>query len=129
MCTTRELRQHALMAMAQVAERDSSDHSVDPESGRTGAAFVTGGTELSWRMSDNCSTLQTELVPIQHALEHALHRQEATVVIHTDSWTGLQALQQPHPKDNVRLTTTILGSLQSLSRREGVSGSTGSPAT
>ncbi|KAG0712909.1 hypothetical protein GWK47_017378 [Chionoecetes opilio] len=27
---------------------------------------------------------------------------------------GLQALQQPHPKDNVRLITTILGSLQSL---------------
>ncbi|KAG0728851.1 hypothetical protein GWK47_000346 [Chionoecetes opilio] len=44
------------------------------------------------------------LVAIQHALEHALHRREATVVIHTDSWTGLQALQQPHPKDNVRLS-------------------------
>ncbi|KAG0714760.1 hypothetical protein GWK47_013502 [Chionoecetes opilio] len=69
---------------------------------------------MSWRASDNCSTLQTELVAIQHALEHALHRREATVVIHTDSWTGLQALQQPHPKDNVRLITTILGSLQSL---------------
>ncbi|KAG0728832.1 hypothetical protein GWK47_031658 [Chionoecetes opilio] len=119
MCTTRELRQHALMAMAQVAERDSrvyfTDGSVDPDSGRTGAAFVTtGGTELSWRTSNNCSTLQTELVAIQHALEHAVHRREATVVIHTDSWTGLQALQQPHPKDNVRLITTILGSLQSL---------------
>ncbi|KAG0710666.1 hypothetical protein GWK47_022328 [Chionoecetes opilio] len=69
---------------------------------------------MSWRTSDNCSTLQTELVAIQHALEHALHRREAIVVIHTDSWTGLQALQQPHPKDNVRLITTILGSLQSL---------------
>ncbi|KAG0725788.1 hypothetical protein GWK47_037927 [Chionoecetes opilio] len=105
--------------MAQVAERDSrvyfTDGSVNPDSGRTGAAFVTtGGTELSWRTSNNCSTLQTELVAIQHALEHAVHRREATVVIHTDSWTGLQALQQPHPKDNVRLITTILGSLQSL---------------
>ncbi|KAG0712078.1 hypothetical protein GWK47_019233 [Chionoecetes opilio] len=118
MCNTRELRQHALMAMAQVVERDSrvyfTDGSVDPDSGRTGAAFVTGGTEMSWRTSDNCSTLQTELVAIQHALEHALHHREATVVIHTDSWTGLQALQQPHPKDNVRLITTILGSLKSL---------------
>ncbi|KAG0716376.1 putative RNA-directed DNA polymerase from transposon BS [Chionoecetes opilio] len=118
MCTIRELRQHALMAMAQVVERDSrvyfTDCSVDPDSGRTGAAFVTGGTEMSWRTSYNCSTLQTELVAIQHALKQALHRREATVVIHTDSWTGLQALQQPHPKDNVRLITTILGSLQSL---------------
>ncbi|KAG0706165.1 putative RNA-directed DNA polymerase from transposon BS [Chionoecetes opilio] len=108
----------AAIAMAQVVERDSSvyftDASVDPENGRTGAAFVTGGTELSWRTSDHCSTLQTELVAIQFALKHAKHRREATVVIHTDSQTGLQALQQPHPKDNVKLTTTILGSLQSL---------------
>ncbi|KAG0717230.1 hypothetical protein GWK47_054873 [Chionoecetes opilio] len=52
------------MAMAQVAERDAVYTSltarVDPDSGRTGAAFVTtGGTELSWRTSNNCSTLQT----------------------------------------------------------------------
>ncbi|KAG0711896.1 hypothetical protein GWK47_019615 [Chionoecetes opilio] len=73
-----------------------------------------GGTELSWRTSDHCSILQTELVAIELALEHAKHRREATVVIHTDSRTGLHALQEPHPKDNVRLTTTILGSLQSL---------------
>ncbi|KAG0730587.1 hypothetical protein GWK47_027924 [Chionoecetes opilio] len=69
---------------------------------------------MSWRTSDNCSTLQNELVAFQHALEHALHRREATVVKHTDSWTGLQALHQPHPKENVGLITTILGSLQSL---------------
>ena len=118
LCTTQELRQHALMAMARVTEPDSvvyyTDGSVDPESGRTGAAVVTGGTAMSWRTSDHCSTLQTELVAILHALEHAHHRREAVVVIHTDSRTGLQVLQQPRPADNVHLTTAILGSLQSL---------------
>ena len=36
------------------------------------------------------------------------------MVLHTDSRAGLQALQQPHPSDNVGLVTAILGSLQSL---------------
>ncbi|KAK4324771.1 hypothetical protein Pmani_004611 [Petrolisthes manimaculis] len=112
------MRQHALMAIAQVTEPDSAvyytDGSVDPDSGRTGAAAITRGTELCERTSNHCSTLQTELVAIQLALEHAHHRQEPTVMLHTDSRAGLQALQQPHPKDNVGLITTILGILQSI---------------
>ena len=52
---------------------------------------------------------------IQLALEHAQHRQEATVVLHTDSrGAGLQVLQQRHPNDNVGLVTATLGSLHSL---------------
>ena len=117
-CTTAELRQHALMAVARVSEPGCvtyfTDGSVDPDSGRTGAAAITGGSELAVRTPDHCSTLQTELVAIQLALEHAHHRQEATVVLHTDSRSGLQALQQPQPSDNVGLVTAILGSLQSL---------------
>ncbi|XP_050708035.1 uncharacterized protein LOC126993210 [Eriocheir sinensis] len=117
-CPTAELRQHALMAMARVTEPGCAiyytDGSVDPDSGRTGAAAITGGTELGMRTPDHCSTLQTELVAIQLALEHAHHRQEATVVLHTDSKSGLRALQQPQPKDDVGLVTAILGSLQSL---------------
>ncbi|XP_045132191.1 uncharacterized protein LOC123516654 [Portunus trituberculatus] len=116
--TTAELRQHALMAMARVSKPGCvtyyTDGSVDPDSGRTGAAAITGGTELGVRTPDHCSTLQTELVAIQLALEHAHHRQEPTVVLHTDSKSGLQALQQPQPSDNVGLVTAILGSLQSL---------------
>ncbi|KAG0711430.1 hypothetical protein GWK47_002290 [Chionoecetes opilio] len=106
------------MAMAQVAERDSrvyfTDGSVDPDSGRTGAAFVTtGGTELSWRTSNNCSTLQTELVAIQHASNMPCTAGGNCGNTHR-LLDGAAALQQPHPKDNVRLITTILGSLQSL---------------
>ncbi|KAG0716228.1 hypothetical protein GWK47_010216 [Chionoecetes opilio] len=107
MCTTRELRQHALMAMAQVAERDSrvyfTDGSVDPDSGRTGAAFVTtGGTELSWRTSNTaphsrlswCHPARPRTCPAPPGGNCGnTHR----------LLDGLQALQQPHPKDNVRL--------------------------
>ncbi|KAG0720484.1 hypothetical protein GWK47_048421 [Chionoecetes opilio] len=84
-------------------------YSVDPERGATGAAVVTGQEVLSWRTPDHCSTLQTELVAIQHALEHARHRREEMVVVHSDSRSALQVLQQlSPPTDNVRLTTTIL---------------------
>ncbi len=118
LCGAEEMRQHALMAMAGVTEPDSAvyytDGSVDPDSGRTGAAAITRGTEVCGRTPDHCSTLQTELVAIQMALEHAHHQQEPTVVLHTDSRAGLQVLQQPHPKDNVGLVTAILGSLQSI---------------
>ena len=119
-CLTEELRQHALRSMSEVTEPGSAiyftDGSVDPDSGRSGAAFVTSGLTRAWRTSDHCSTLQTELVAILHALQHALLRREATVVIHTDSRSGLQALQHAHAhtRDNIHLTTTILGTLQDL---------------
>ena len=51
---------------------------------------------------------------IQLALEHACHRQETSVVLHTDSMTGLQVLEQPLSGDNIGLVTAILSSLQSL---------------
>ena len=76
--------------------------------------MVTDGSQRTWRTSDHCSTLQTELVAIRHALQHAQRRPEATVVIFTDSRAALQVLQQPRPRDNVHLFTSILGSLQRL---------------
>ncbi|KAK3895234.1 hypothetical protein Pcinc_001093 [Petrolisthes cinctipes] len=80
------MRQHALMAIAQVTESDSAvyytDGSVDPDSGRKGAEAITRGTELCERTSNHCSTLPTELVAIQLALEHAHHQQEPTVMLH-----------------------------------------------
>ncbi|MPC47596.1 hypothetical protein E2C01_041346 [Portunus trituberculatus] len=126
----------AMGASCSALHRHSSDHQQVPlhhhgaaathpngygegyqaRSGRTGAAAITGSTKLCVRTPDHCSTLQTELLAIQLALEHAQHYQEATMVLlHTDSRAGLQVLQQPQPSDNVGLVTTILGSLQSLS--------------
>ena len=105
--------------MEEVTEPGSAvyftDGSVDPESGTTGAAAVTGGTQLSSRTSDHCSSLQTELVAILHALEQAQCRPEAMVIAHTDSRAALQVLQQPHPSDDVRLITSILTAWRFLS--------------
>ena len=74
-----EMRQHALQAVAQAVGPGTTivyytDGSVDPERGPIGAAVVTGDEVLSWRTPDYCSTLQTEMVAIQHALHHAQHR-------------------------------------------------------
>ncbi|MPC29081.1 hypothetical protein E2C01_022298 [Portunus trituberculatus] len=63
---------------------------INPDTGRTGAATITSGTELCDSILNHCSTPQTELVAIQLALEHAQHRQKTTVVLHMDSKTGLQ---------------------------------------
>ena len=116
------MQQQALVAMEEGTEPGSAvyfnDGSVDPESGTTGAAAITGGTQLSWKTSDHGFSLQTELVAIPHALEHAQRCPEAMVVVHTDSRAALQVLQQPHPSDNVWLITFILDSLQSLVAQE-----------
>ena len=121
LCSREELRQHALMAMAQARVPGSAiyytDGSVDPAGGTAGAAVAFGGEALSWRLPDHCSTLQTELAAIRHALEHAQDCVEEAVVIHTDSRAALEVLQQVQPADNVFLTTTILGLIQSLASR------------
>ena len=117
-CTLQEMQQHALMTVAHASIPGSAvyytDGSVDPARGKTGAAVVTEGEVMTWRTPDHCSTLQTELVAIQHALEHAKHHGEGAVIIHTDSKSALQVLQQPRPIDNVRLFTTIIVHAQSL---------------
>ncbi|KAG0711732.1 hypothetical protein GWK47_020002 [Chionoecetes opilio] len=104
MCTTRELRQHALMAMAQVASGTAvyffTDGSVEPPgSGRTvpRSSPRVGQSCLGGRLT-TAPHSRTELVAIQHALEHAVHRREATVVIHHRLLDGAAALQQPHPQ-------------------------------
>ena len=73
------------MAMARVTEPECAvyytDGTVDPDSGRTVAAAITIGTELLARTPEHCSTIQTQLMVIQLALEHAQHCEEATVVL------------------------------------------------
>ena len=119
--TTQELRQRALGAIEDTVTPGGvvyyTDGSVDPDSGRSGAAAVTEGVQLSCRTSDHCSSLQTELVAISLALEHAQRRPEDTVVIITDSRAALQVLRQPHHTDNVGLATAVLASLQGLAER------------
>ncbi|XP_071521480.1 uncharacterized protein [Panulirus ornatus] len=85
--------------------------------GRSGAAIHTQGHTRLWRLSNGCSTLQTELVAISKALEHAATSHSKPVIIHTDSKSSVQALQHSRPKD-IKLVTSILAQLQEL-RRQG----------
>lgn len=109
-----ELQQHVLRSMVLVSVQGRLDSDINYTSGSvtskrdsTGAAVVVAGQVLSWRTPNYCSTLQTELVTIKQALEHARHCQERVVVIHTDCCSALQVLQWPcSPPDKVRLTTT-----------------------
>ncbi|XP_045105294.1 uncharacterized protein LOC123500720 [Portunus trituberculatus] len=82
-----------------------TDGSVDPNTGRTAAAFVCGEERHGWRTSDHCSTLQTELVGITSALLHARQHNNTHIIVYTDSMTSLQALRRTPVRDNVRLIT------------------------
>ena len=121
------------MAVAQASISASgvyyTDGSVDPARGTTGTAAVTGGEVLSWRTPDHYFTLQTELVAIKLALVHIRHRREVAVVIHTDSKSSLEVLQQPNPTVDVRIMTSILAQAQTLPWRVATCDSTGCPAT
>ena len=118
MCSSHEMRQSALQGMEVLHSQRSAiyytDGSVDPVSGRTAAAYVTQGGTVALRTSDHCSSLQTELTGILSALVHAQSRNEANIIVHTDSRSALMVLQQPRQKDNIRLCTTILGLARSL---------------
>ena len=95
-----------------------TDGSVDPTTGKCGAAFVTeDGESALWRISDGCSTLQAELAAISKALEHALLARRGPVVIHTDSRGALSVIQSGEISGNICLLTTIQSSLCSLDRQ------------
>ena len=117
-CPRNVLLAEALATIDRVGKHNTlvyfTDGSVDPETGRTGAAIVTGEEVFSWRTSDGCSTIQTELVAIAAALDHAQRQPGQDITIFSDSLTALQALRDREPKDNVRLITHTQSRLKSL---------------
>ncbi|KAG0711480.1 hypothetical protein GWK47_020530 [Chionoecetes opilio] len=99
MCNTRELRQNALMPRPRSPERDrrvlTQTASVEPDSGRNRCRVRHHG----WGQSclggrSNTAPHSDELVAIQHALEHALHRRGGklfpgnTTPIMDGAWQG-----------------------------------------
>ena len=79
------------------AEVCQTDGSVDPHTKRLAAAFVCNQETSHYRLPDNSSTLQPELVAIVKALEHnATHHK--TIVVHTD--TG--SLPKPNKRSHTR---------------------------
>lgn len=117
-CTSSEMRQHALQWMDTLHQPDGrvyyTDGSVDPTTGATGSAFIAGDQVVGWRNSDHSSSLQTELAAIHGALRHAMTEGSRHIVVHTDSKAALQVLQRSYQRDNIALSTTILGLAQQM---------------
>ncbi|XP_050724597.1 uncharacterized protein LOC127002559 [Eriocheir sinensis] len=91
-----------------------TDGSVNHQSGAVGAAFVGGGATGAFRLTDGCSSTQAELAAISMALLHAEEMTAGPVVVHSDSRTALQAINQASARDNVRLLTSIWRTLAAL---------------
>ena len=115
-CSPQTLQAAALNAISAVQTPNSitfyTDGSVDPTSHRAGAAIYANQYQAAWRLSDNCSTLETELTAIKQALSFSLQNEHGPVIIHTDSLSASQALQKPQPKENIHLLTSVLALAQ-----------------
>ncbi|XP_076049602.1 uncharacterized protein LOC143030334 [Oratosquilla oratoria] len=74
-CSPGELRDAARTAIQATEAQGGfvcyTDGTVDPENGITGAGVYSATYTAAWRTSDHCSTLQTELVAMQKALEYS----------------------------------------------------------
>ncbi|XP_076064444.1 uncharacterized protein LOC143038790 [Oratosquilla oratoria] len=119
-CSLGELRDAARTAIQATESQNGfvcyTDGTVDPENGITGAGVYSATYTAAWRTSDHCSTLQTELVAMQKALEYSSQLQ-GPVVIHTDSLAVTQVLQKKDIPTNINIITTILYLLQLHNRQ------------
>ena len=74
--------------------------------GRVSAAYTYMGHPTLIRLSDNASIMQAELTAIHAALLHAVQSPSRCVVF-SDSKSGLQALLQHQPSDNINILRDI----------------------
>ena len=121
-----EMRQHGLRNIHETWNPHTVEYYTDGSAeqqagGRCGAAFVctrgrlpdTAPTTGRARVSDGCSSTQTELAAISLALQHALSHHHLSVLIHTDSMAAIHALQTEHA-DNTQLTRNIHTTAQAM---------------
>ena len=94
-----------------------TDGTVDPITGSTGAGVYSSRLTASWRTSNSCSTLQTELTAIRLTLQYSLQSEEGPVTIITDSKSSLQALQQKGFRENKNLLSNIIHLLHQHQRQ------------
>ena len=110
-CNIEEMRTAAFKAISDVETEESyilyTDGTVDPETETSGAAVTSENFSGCWRTSNKASTMQTELVAIKQALTYTKDNENGPVVIHCDSKSAIQALQQTKIKENKNLITSI----------------------
>ncbi|MEL6802231.1 MAG: reverse transcriptase domain-containing protein, partial [Bacteroidota bacterium] len=121
LCSPEAMLQAAEAAIQSLESPDSvtffTDGSVDPETGRCGSAVYSSHHSNSWRVSDNCSTLQTELMAIKQALHLSSNTDKQTIIIHTDSLAAVQTLKMHKHKNNINLITNIMAYAMQLTNR------------
>ena len=110
-CDIEEMRTAAFRAINKVETEGSyvlyTDGTVDPETETSGSAVTSANFSACWRTSNKASTMQTELVAIKQALTYTKDNENGPVVIHCDSKSAMQALQQTKIKENRNLITSI----------------------
>ena len=115
-CAEQQLEGAAEEAMRKVYTEGCTEYftggSVDNSISATRAGVFSTNFTGSWRLSNTCSTLQTELIAILKALEHSLNNGNGAVVIHTDSKSALQAIRKEDRKENSLLMSSIVACLE-----------------
>lgn len=94
-----------------------TDDSVDPLSGKAGAAFLCNDLRYAQRLSSDTTIFQAELFAIRAALKHALVCSETQAYILSGSLFTLHTLREADNLDNIRLDTSTLFRLQQLARQ------------
>ena len=110
-CTMHELRAAATIAINEAGSQNCTvfytDGTVDPDSNTSGAAVYSDTYTACWRVSNNASTMQTELAAIRETLRYSISEGQGDITIHTDCKSALLALQQAKIKDNKELIHDI----------------------
>ena len=100
-----------------------TDGSVVHEPQRAGAGIVlrsqTNSTDISIRTSDHASSLQAELVAISAALTSTDTGNYKDIIVHTDSLSAIQVLQNHTPSENLELVSLIQRQIRTISSRNG----------
>ena len=89
------------------------DGSVDPYTSTAAVAFIHDNDISHIYLPNSSSMMQTELLAILKAFQHAEFHQKS-IVIHIDSLGAIQTLKGRQLKDNVKLITTILCMAQAI---------------
>ncbi|XP_064110237.1 uncharacterized protein LOC135218022 [Macrobrachium nipponense] len=107
-CTIQQLKQAAQDSIRKTTATNEyfTDGSVDLSIPAAAAGVYSTSLKGNWRLSDNASTLQTELIAIAKALEDSQHKLGNTT-IHTDSKGAIQAITKGKAKENIKLLTSI----------------------